>query len=403
LNKVFIAKQKIFNNAGKIFAYELLFRDSAFGIKELPTDVTATSNVLMNVLTNLDTERFLGKKGVAFINVDAVILQSGIIDILDKDMFVLELLETIDLTDEVVNKIQQYRKRGFRIALDDFDCSAEMIKKFTSIFKYIQIIKMDVISANPENLKNVFPKFKKAGKTLLAEKVETKEEYDLYKNMGFDLFQGYYLDKPEVIQLDRFKEATKIVILQLIKLIRDEAHTHKLEQFIKKQADLTFKLLKYLNNHLGLRQEVESVLQVITLLGRDKLLRWLLMYLYSELSNNPGSEIILAIAVSRAEKMEEAARAQDKDKAYLAGMFSMLEALFESDIKEIMRDINMDKEIVQLVVEKTGKFAGSLKAAQDLEREYLKTLTFNNFHSLKLPDIISALESSGITVDRTKL
>lgn len=403
MNKVFIAKQKIVNTKSNLFAYELLFRDHAFGIKNFPGNMTATSQVLMNTLTNLDMHKFLGKNGIAFINVDETILTSGIIDILDKDIFVLEILETVQLTDKLITKIQQYKKRGFKIALDDFDCSAEMIKKFTPLFKYINIIKMDVMASNPENLKNVMTKFKDAGKTLLAEKVETKEEFERYVAMGFDLLQGYHIHKPEVIELDRYKEATKIVILQLIKIIKDDGHTHELEKFIKTQPELSFKLVKFLNNHLAINQKIESIIQVITLLGRDKLLRWLLIYLYSETSNNPGSEIILNMATRRAERMEAEAHHSDKDKAYLSGMFSMLDILFESDIKEIMIDLDMDVEILNLVVGKKGKFSESLNKAEKIEKEYLKTVLCDNFNKINLSDVVSTLVSSGIKIDKNKL
>ena len=109
----------------------------------------------------------LDKNGIAFINIEEDVLTSDIIDILDKDRFVLEILETTHLTDKVVAKIKQYHARGFKIAIDDFDCSAEMIIKFKPLFKYIHVIKIDVLMAEAENLKNVVNKLKKSGIKLL--------------------------------------------------------------------------------------------------------------------------------------------------------------------------------------------------------------------------------------------
>lgn len=403
LNTVYLAKQKIFNQQGKVFAYELLFRDHAHGIKEFPSNIRATSQVLLNTLTNININELLGNEGIAFINLDEHVLTSGIIDVLDKDRFVLELLETTDLNEKVVSKIKQYHHRGFKIAIDDFDCSAEMIKKFTPILKFVHIIKMDLLAADHENLKNVMSKIKLLGIKVLAEKVETKEDYKNCIAMGFDLFQGYYLHKPEIVEMDRYKDATKFIILNLIKLIRDDGQTSIIESYIKQRADLSYKLIKFINNHGKFETKVESITQVITLLGRDKLLRWLLLYLYAEISDNPISETIMNIATKRAEKMEEEAHPSDKDKAYLSGMFSMLGVLFETDIKTVMKDIKVDKDITDLVISKKGKFLSSFRKAEHSERDYLRQLLIHNFDKIDISLIIYTLELSHIHIDKDKL
>ncbi|MDP2078156.1 MAG: EAL domain-containing protein, partial [Sulfuricurvum sp.] len=313
MNNVYLAKQKIFNQKGEVIAYELLFRDHKLGIKEFPSNLQATSHVILNTLTNISTNELLGEKAIAFINLDCHALTSGIVDLLDKNRFVLEILETTDLNDKVIGKIKQYHKRGFQIAIDDFDCSTEMIQKFTPILKYVHYLKMDVMVAEEENLKNVMRKIKQLGIKVLAEKIETEEEYKLYVRMGFDLFQGYYLHKPEVVEIDRYKDATKLVLLNLIKLIKDDGHTVEIESFIKQKADLSYKLVKFINNEVKFDTRIESITQIITLLGRDKLLRWLLLFLHSELSNNPSSEAIMDIAIKRAERMEADAKPAEKD------------------------------------------------------------------------------------------
>lgn len=397
-----MARQKILNSSGKTYAYELLFRDHAHGIQEFPTNMKATAHVIINTLTNICINELLGKDGVGFINIDEAVLTSDVIDLLDKERFVLEILETTNLTERVIHKIKQYHQRGFKIAIDDFDCSAEMIKKFQPLFKYIHIIKIDVLVSEPENLKNVVARLKKMDIKVLAEKIETKEAYQEYVKMGFDLFQGYHLHRPEVIEINRYKESTQMVILQLIKIIKDDGETHVIESYIKQQPDLTFKLLKFLNNQCKIHGEIESVTQVITLLGRDKLLRWLMVYIYAEISTNPASESIMDMAIKRAEKMEADASPHDKDKAYLAGMFSLLDAILDADIKEVMQYINLDKEINSLVLEKKGKFASSYFKVEKSEREYLKKLVMTNFDKISTADIVYSLGYCGVKVDTDK-
>jgi len=401
MDKVYLAKQKIFNANNKVFAYELLFRDHAEGIKNFPTNIKATSHVLVNVLININ--EILNETNIVLVNVDEEFLLSGLIDLLDKNKFMLEILETTDLNEKVISKIEQYHKRGFKIAIDDFDCSAEMIRKFNPIFRYIHLVKIDIIESEPENLMSIVPKMKKMGLKLLAEKIETQEEYEYYKKLNFDLFQGYYLERPEVIEVQRSKDITQYTILNVIKLIKDDASTTAIESYIKQRPELSLKLIHFLNAQEDFDIAVESIVQIITLLGRDKLLRWLLLYLYSEMSDNPISETILAMALNRAEIMEDNVEKADKDKAYLAGMFSMIGALFDCENKDIIKDIKLDKDITDLVINSKGRYMSSLLKAQMREKAYLKKLFVENFDKIDTVDIIYTLEENGVYIDHDKL
>lgn len=403
MNIINISKQKIFDNKNKLFAYELLFKDTADDITGLSSTVIETAKLIISSISSPELDKLLGRNTKAFVNVDEHTLTKGILDVLDNERFILNVLEDIDLSDKVVAKIIQYKKRGFKISIEHFDSSAHMIQKFNRLFNFIDIIKMDVALSEEENLKKVMHKFKGGRIKLLAENIETKEDFTKYINMGFDYFQGYYLDKPEVMEVVGSKEPAQFIILQLIKIIKNDNSTEQLERFIKKQPDLSYKLVEFFNNTKRFSVQVESLTQVITLMGRNKLLRWLLVYLYSESSKNPASKTILDLAIKRAQRMEEEASLINKDKAYLAGMFSMLSSIFETDIKELMNHIQMDRDITSLVLEKKGIFAGSLMRAENAEKEYLKKVMLANFEKLNATDLINTLEESGVDIDKSKL
>ncbi|MDQ7066682.1 MAG: EAL domain-containing protein [Sulfurimonas sp.] len=400
MNKIYILKQKIFDNQNKIFAYELVFKDSENKTTKLSSKVTDTSKLIMSSITSTELDKLLGKKVVALINVDETILTKGILDVLDKDRFILNILEDIILTEEVIGKIVQYRKRGFKLSIENFDSSAKMIIKFKRLFNYIDIIKMDVLSSEEKNLQKVMKKFKGTRIKLLAQNIETREEFHKYFEMGFDYFQGYFLDKPEVIEIESIKEPAQFIILQLIKIIKANDTTEELEFFIKQQPDLSFKLVQFFNNAKNMDVKIESITQVITLMGRNKLLRWLMVYLYSEVSTNPASQTLLELAIKRAERMESEADAKHKDKAYLAGMFSMLSSIFETNIQELMQRVNMDQSITSLVLEKKGIFASSLMRAEEAEKIYLKKIMMANFERLSTSDLVYTLEDGGIHIDK---
>lgn len=400
MNEVYLSKQKIFNEKNGIFAYELVFKDADNKTTKIATRLSRTSKIIMSSITSSALDELLGKHVVALVNVDESILTKGVLDVLDKDRFILNILEDIHLTENVIGKIIQYKKRGFKLSIEHFDSSAKMIVKFNRLFNYIDIIKMDILISEPQNLEKVVQKFKGSRIKLLAQNIETREDYEKYKEMGLDYFQGYFLDKPEVIELEASKEPPQFIILQLIKIIKNENSTDELEFFIKKQPDLSFKLIQFFNNTKKFDVKVESLTQVITLMGRVKLLRWLMVYLYSEISTNPASKSMLDLAIKRAESMQSDAPAKLKDKAYLAGMFSMLASIFETDIKELMSHVNMDSDITELILNKKGIFSTSLKKAEEAEKVYLKKVLLANFEKLTTTDLIYTLEDGGIEIDK---
>lgn len=404
MNIIRLSIQKIFNKKNEVYAYELLFKDTSDRETGLSESVRGTSQLIMSSITSPQLDKLLGKRSLGFVNVDETVLSKGILDVLDKDRFVLNIHEDIKLDDDIINKIIQYKKRGFLVSLERFDSSAEMINKFVRLFNFIDIIKMDVALSHPENLAKVMKKFEGTRVQLLAQNIETKEDYQKCQEQGFALFQGYYLDKPQVIEIVGPKEAAQFVILQLIKIIKDDNTVNeKLELFIKQQADLSFKLIQFFNTSEKLNTKVESLTQVINLMGRQKLLRWLLVYLYSELSKNPASKTLLELAIKRAESMEADASPKNKDKAYLAGMFSLLGSIFETNIKELMTHINMDSDITSLILERKGIFAGSLMRAEQAEKEYLRKIMIANFDKLDTTDLVNTLEYGGVDIDKDKI
>lgn len=404
MNIIRLSIQKIFNRKNEVFAYELLFKDSSDKDTGLSDSVRGTAQLIMSSITSPKLDKLLGKRSLGFVNIDEVVLSKGILDVLDKDRFVLNIHENIKLDDDIINKIIQYKKRGFMLSLERFDSSADMINKFVRLFNFIDIIKMDVALSHPENLQKVMKKFEGTRIQLLAQNIETKEDYQKCQEQGFHLFQGYYLDKPQMIEIVGPKEAAQFVILQLIKIIKDDnSANEKLELFLKQQADLSFKLIQFFNTSEKLNTKVESLTQVINLMGRQKLLRWLMVYLYSELSKNLASKTLLELAIKRAESMEADASQKNKDKAYLAGMFSLLGSIFETNIKELMTHINMDSDITSLVLERKGIFAGSLMRAEQAEKEYLRKIMIANFDKLDTTDLVTTLECGGVEIDKDKI
>lgn len=400
MSEFYISKQKIIDVQKHVYAYEIVFKDSANRPVGFSNSLKATSQLILKSIGASELKSLLGAKAKAFINVDETTLTKGILDVLNKERFILNILEDITLTEAVLQTIIEYKKKGFMFSLEHFDSSARMIVKFQRLFNYIDIIKMDILVSEVENMQKVMQKFKNTRIKLLAQGVDNQEDYEECQEMGFDYFQGSFIDKPKVAPIESNKEPAQMIILQLIRIIKNNKSTEELEGFIKQQPDLSFKLIEFFNNMEKLDIKIESLTQVITLLGRNKLLRWLLVYLYSESSTNGASKTILDLAIRRAELMEAEADEKNRDKAYLAGMFSMLGSIFEMDPNELMNYVKMDNDITMLVLHKKGIFASSLMRAEMAEKVYLKKVMMANFDKLDTSDLVYTLEDSGIGIDK---
>lgn len=403
MSGLYLSKQRIIDASKHLYAYELIFKDSSNRPVGFSNSLKATAKLIISAIGSEELDDLVGGTSKVFINVDETTLTKGILDVLDNKRFVFNILEDIKLSEEVIKKIVMYKKKGFMFSLEHFDSSARMIVKFQRLFNYIDIIKMDILISEIDNLEKVMTKFKGSRIKLLAQSVDSKEDYEDCLEMGFDYLQGLYVDKPVIAQIKGSKEPTQFVILNLIKIIKDNESTEELEYFLKQQPDLSFKLIQFFNNVANLDIRVESLTQVITLMGRNKLLRWLLVYLYSEAAEKSASKTILDLAIKRAEMMESEAQAGQKDKAYLAGMFSLLGSIFDTDIKVLMNYVNMDRDITSLVLHKKGIFAASLMRAEVAEKKYLQKIMLANFEKLNTVDLIYTLEDGGVDIDKDEI
>ncbi len=398
MGKVYIAKQSVFNVNGKVFGHELFFRDNEGGMKNFPSDLSATSRVLLNVTNHMNFDAIKGgKENFLFINVNHAVLNSGILEMLDPSHFIIELLETTQVDEYVLKKVKRLKQLGFRFALDDFDCSTRMIEQFKSVIPHMDIIKFDVLNADPQRMAVLAKKFKAGGKKLLAEKIETKDQYLTHSRMGFDLFQGYYFHMPENIESTMNLHTEVYDLLNLIQMIKDDNETVEIEQFFRSKPDMSYNLIKYLNSsQVGLRSEIYSIEHAIALIGRKQLLKWLLLYLYSEHHASELPEHVLKTAIARAEKMEQLVQGENNKMAYLTGMYSLLDILFDMEMGELMKHLCIDSSIKNAILHGRGELGKKLKTVKSEESVHLKELVMEHFDRIPKEDILRLLEKAEI-------
>ncbi|HNY69580.1 MAG: EAL domain-containing protein [Syntrophorhabdus sp.] len=377
LNKVFVGRQPILNRGKKIFGYELLFRNSVVSDADVLNNIKATATVIVNTLNNIGLKRLIGEKK-GFINVDAEILESGILDLLPKENLVLEILETVELTNNIVELCKKLRINGYQLALDDFI----YCEPLSPAMRTANYIKIDLPMYNRQSLTRVVGQLKSYPVKLLAEKVETKEDFDLCYALGFDFFQGYFFAKPSVVTAKSLSPA-QLVLIELSRALSREDEFYTIEALFKKNPELNYKLLKFMNSAAFYATEkITSVRQSLALLGYRNLQKWVTLLLFAGEGGDSRLSPLLERAALRGRIMELLAKKITNDpviadSAFMTGALSMIDSLLEMSITNILSEFNLSQDINNALINREGFLGKLIIIIELLEQE-----RFNLIHEM---------------------
>ena len=370
---IFLGRQPILDKAGNVAAYELLFRCSDANNASFVDGSLATATVINHAFANLGIESVLGTLR-GFINFDDELLLSDLIELLPKDKIVVELLESIDINDEVIKRAESLRKQGYMLALDDYLLGDEIKKQ--PIFALIDIVKVDIAGMSPEQLKEVPEALRGLPVRLLAEKVDTHEQVTLCKQLGFELFQGYYFAKPSVITSRKLSPTTQ-TIMRLIVLVASDAASEKIEAVFREHPEMTVNLLRIVNSvAVGARQRITSIGHALMILGRNQLNRWLQVLMYA-LGNGPGvthPSPLTSLASTRARFMELICSELDNgntgqgERAFMVGMLSLTEALLGIPLEHTLAPLPLETEVRDALLLRAGRLGELMTLAEALEK-----------------------------------
>ena len=351
--QTFVARQPIIDREKNLVGYELLFRDSLKNAFPNIDANEATSKLLTGSHFHLGLDSFTDQYP-AFINFPELSILVRVPEILPKEQVVIELLEDIQPTPELVTVCQELVKQGYRIALDDFAYKEE----WKPILPYIDIIKVDVLQSSPRELFEIKKLKLDYSFDLLAEKVETHQEYQRLMDMGFKYFQGYFFAKPEIIQKNSMNPS-KLNLLQLLSLIaKPECDFIKIEAVLNKDVSLVYKLLRLVNSALfATQKEVKSVKQALVYLGEGKLKRFLALLAAANLADQKPLELTkLAITRARfAELLAKQVQPELAPSAFLVGLFSLISAILDEPMADILCKLPLSAEIKQALEHEEGE------------------------------------------------
>lgn len=364
----FLARQPILDREQQLYAYELLFRGAHEGGAVVSDDLLATATVIAHV-AELGLEAVVGPVR-GFLNIDASVLHSDFIRFVPPDRAVLEILETVIATPEVIDRIQELRKLGYTFALDDVVADSSDVRALAPL---VDIVKIDITGMADDQLRALVGDQRTRGKKLLAEKLETVAEFELCLALGFDYFQGYYFAKPMIMKGKKLA-ACDLAILDLLKLLDSDADNADIEQRLKRDATLAIKVLRMVNTPAaGARKHIDTLGQALVVLGRRQLQRWLQVLLYAQPPNGGIGSPLLALAITRAKLLElivaelHPAQRAMADAAFALGVMSLMDVLFSLPMEDLLKSIEVNNEIRCALLSRGGKYGELLTLVEQLE------------------------------------
>ena len=363
-----LARQPILDQKGNTVAYELLFRKGSQ--MQAMDDRAATAHVIAHAFNELGLDTVLGDKR-AFINFDAILLMTDVIEFLPPDKVVIELLETVSITPAIVARCLDLKQLGFSIALDDVE---GIDPAHCPLMPFLDYVKIDVLNTPLEKLPSIVERFRQHQVGLLAEKVDSEEMAARCRELGFEYFQGYYFAKPALLSGKR-TDPSKQIMLRLMQQLLTDADTAEIERTFKQAPEMSYKLLRLVNS-VGVTGggSIQSLSQAILVLGRRQMQRWLQLLLFAQYSRGDFPSPLLTLSSTRGRMMELLADALGYDKAtretaFMAGLFSLLDALLGAPLPDLLEELALPETIRDAVLHHQGRLGVLLALIKTIEQD----------------------------------
>lgn len=370
MSDFFIARQPIFDRSLNLYAYELLFRTSDTGAAPAEFDDDAATAQVLTTSEEVGLKKLVGDQ-LAFINLPQKFLAEPDLLPAQPDNVVLEVLEHVALDSAVIDGMQALAGRGYTLALDDYVYD----ERFEAALPHVSIVKLEIPQIAAADWEREIQRLKAWGVRILAEKVETNEEFERLSELGCDYFQGYFFARPKVVSGKRLAP-NKLAMLELMSQINDpEIDVETLSELVSRDVALSVRAMNYVNSAgSSLSRQIESVREAVVYIGRETLRRWVTLFIMAKIDAKPGE--LISIALIRAKFMELLARESgqdDVDAFFTAGLFSLLDALMDSPMEEVLESLTLSRELKDALARGEGNKGAALSLAADLERGHLQS------------------------------
>lgn len=392
----FIARQPIFDQNENLWGFELLFRN---GLSANYAEIDDPESASVAVASSGFLQATTG--GASSLKIFINFTQSLIFDrfplALPSSTAVVEILEDIPVSDELIERLKELKERGYILALDDF--AGE--EKYRPLFSFIDIIKLDCYGKAIKDILEIKRKFSNVPCVFLAEKVESEEVFSALRSNGFMLFQGYYFAKPQILSGNKISSAVASRLNLAAEIEKKDLDTEAILKAIQIDASLTYRLLRYINSSaFSFREKIVSVRQAITLLGFEQLRHWLRLILYSDVLGGHSNPEMLRMALQRALFLDKlgsvvAVDGNQKESLFLVGMFSLLEVILKTPMAIILKDLPLSENLKSALLKEEGEYANYLYLSEAIEKfDFEKAENYSDILNISGEVVLEAFQDA---------
>ncbi|MBL8499958.1 MAG: HDOD domain-containing protein [Nitrosomonas sp.] len=369
--EVYLGRLPILDNKQNLVAYELLFRSDQHNVVTITDNSAASANVIIDTYGQLGIENVIGKRR-GFIKVDDKLLLNDTICMLPKKHVVLEILRSVDINDEIIQRCSFLKQKGYQLALSNV---THLDVRFDRIMPLINVVKINITALSQQDLLSLVKRLRRWPVLLLAEKVESQEIARNCIALNFQMLQGFYFAKPEIISGKRI-DPSKLSLLKLLLLVVRDSEVGDIENELKYQPSLSYNLLRMVNSAAnGLPSTINSIKRAIMILGRKQLQRWVQILLYAAKQRDGStSDALMQTATVRGKLLESIAiadRPHDKnhqDRAFMVGVLSLLDTLLGIEMSELVGTLSIQKDMSEALLTRRGSLGYQLALIEAYEK-----------------------------------
>lgn len=354
MENIYLGRQPIVDKNSNLCAYEILYRDQNKK-SHLDDDRHASASVINSVLNVFGTRALLGNYR-GFIKIDEKFLMHDLIFTIPTDFFIFSLLSTIEMNEKVVERVQQLHAKGYKLCLDDAVLS--QIKKYSMIFNALSYIKVSFANATPPKAKEIIKALNDKGIRAIATKIESRSEYNIVKDVGYEWFEGYFFAEPKIVENEKY-EPSQAHILKLYNLLLQDVNIDEIAQEFENNHEITVKLLQFINSGaFHFRKRISSIHHILVLVGRIPLAQWLMLMIYSKsVSKGSATSPLMLMVKNRTQLMENILKAVEPDvrsnmlgEAYFVGVLSLINTIFSVKLETILDDMHVSDEVKSAIL-----------------------------------------------------